>query len=81
MKLDVKLFARAKQIAGSDSVCLELPESARVADIRTALAERFPEMASLVPSLLMAVGTDYADDSMPLDDASEVACFPPVSGG
>lgn len=81
MKLDVKLFARAKEIAGSDSVCVELPESARVADVRMALAERFPEMASLVPNLLMAVGTDYADDSMLLGNASEVACFPPVSGG
>jgi len=81
MKLDVKLFARAKEIAGSDCVRLELPESARVADVRSALADRFPEMAGLIPSLLMAVGTDYADDSMPLGDASEVACFPPVSGG
>jgi len=81
MKVDVQLFARAKEIAGSDRVCLDLPDSARVVDVRTALAARFPEMASLSSSLLIAVGTDYADDAVPLDDASQVACFPPVSGG
>jgi len=81
MKLQVKLFARAKDLAGSDNVELDLPEACNVADLRDALVERFPDMNSLAPSLLVAVNTEYADDSTPLDRAAEVACFPPVSGG
>ena len=81
MMLDVKLFARAREVAGTDQVRLDLGESACVADLRTALAVRFPQMRSLVPSLLVAVGNDYADDRTLLAQDTEVACFPPVSGG
>lgn len=81
MKLRVKLFARARDAVGADQVELELPDSARIADLRMLLAEKFPAMRPLGSSLLVAVGTDYADDEMPLSPDAEVACFPPVSGG
>ena len=81
MRISVKLFARAKEIAGMDTVELELPEQARVSDLRTAIQERFPEMSSLAASLLIAVGNDYANDADILDGTATVACFPPVSGG
>lgn len=81
MKLDVKLFARARDVAGSDRVELELPERARVSDLRIALVERFPELKPLAANLLVAVGTDYADESVGLCEGDDVACFPPVSGG
>jgi molybdopterin converting factor small subunit len=45
------------------------------------LGERFPGLRALIPSLLFAVGTDYADDSTPIEGTREIACFPPVSGG
>jgi molybdopterin converting factor small subunit len=81
MKVEVKLFARARDLAGAGRVEIELPEAGRVADLRTALADRYPELSPLVPNLLIAVGSDYADDSLPLAQHSDVACFPPVSGG
>jgi len=81
MKLEVKLFARARDIAGADTVELDIPNDARVADLRTVLAERYPALESLIPHLLIAVENDYADDSTPLDGTADVACFPPVSGG
>jgi molybdopterin converting factor subunit 1 len=81
MKLNVKLFARARDLVGRDSVEIELPETARVQTLRAALAERFPPLRPLVPNLLFAIGTDYADDATPLDAHREIACFPPVSGG
>lgn len=81
MKLSVKLFARARDLAGSEQVEIDLPDPARVADLRAALGERFAELRPLVPSLLIAVGTEYADDNAPLSSNADVACFPPVSGG
>ena len=81
MKLQVKLFARAKDAAGADSVDVELPEQSTVAALREALTEQFPGLGTMASSLLIAVGNNYADDSAPLDEASDVACFPPVSGG
>ena len=81
MKLDVKLFARAKDIAGTGHVQLDVPDSAKVRDLRSALAEQFPDMSPLIPRLLIAIGTDYADDQVSLHPGANVACFPPVSGG
>lgn len=81
MKLHVKLFARARDLAGSGLIEVELPESANVAQLRQALTVQHPKLMPVVANLLVAVGTDYANDETPLGPGSDVACFPPVSGG
>jgi molybdopterin converting factor small subunit len=58
-----------------------MPSAASVGDLKRSLAERFPQFSPLVPNLLIAVGTNYADDRTILNPDDEVACFPPVSGG
>jgi molybdopterin converting factor small subunit len=81
MTITVKLFARARDLAGTDRVELELPEPGYVKDVREGLATRFPQLSPLVPKLLVAVGSDYARDDVSLSPNADVACFPPVSGG
>ena len=81
MKIQVRLFARARDAAGAEQVTLDLPPESRVGDLRAALATDFPKLAPLAPSLLVAVGNDYAGDQAVLGEHSEIACFPPVSGG
>ena len=66
MKVEVRLFARARDAAGAERVTVELPAGARVVDLRAALAADFPNLRPLAPSLLVAVGTDYADDRVAL---------------
>jgi len=62
MKVNVKLFAVAKQRAGVGQVAVELPDAATVADLKRALAASFPALAPLVPNLMIAVDAEYADD-------------------
>ena len=81
MKVQVRLFARARDLAGNERIDVELPDRASVADLRKALAAQCPSLRSLVPSLLVAIGNEYADDAALLDGSAEIACFPPVSGG
>lgn len=81
MKVSVKLFAWARDLAGMDCVEVEVPSRGRVADLREALGEQLPELRPILANLLVAVGTDYATDETPLGSSGEVACFPPVSGG
>jgi len=81
MRITVQLFARARDLAGTDRVELEIPVRACVADLKQSLAKRFPQVSPLIANLLVAVGTDYADDQTILKPGMEVACFPPVSGG
>jgi molybdopterin converting factor small subunit len=81
MKISVRLFARARDLAGSPVVDLELSESATVADVRAALLQARPQLQPLAATLLVAVGSEYASDATVVPPGADVACFPPVSGG
>jgi len=77
----VKLFAGAKQIAGVPELSLELADHATVADLRTALVARCPDLAPLVRRAMVAVNCQFAPDANTIPAAAEVALIPPVSGG
>ncbi len=81
MKLDIQLFAAARDAAGDAVVPLHLSDTADVAELRRELTAAVPALAPLAASLLVAVNNQYADDNVPLKASDEVACFPPVSGG
>ena len=53
MKTIIKLFAKARDLVGTAEVELDLPESATVADLRSALGEHSPALRLLLPSLLV----------------------------
>ena len=81
MRVHVRLFALAKLRVGRAEVAVELAEPATVADLKQALAAQFPELAPLLPGLLIAVAATYAGDDQAIPPGAEVAAFPPVSGG
>ena len=81
MNIQLKLFAKAKELAGSDVVQLELPADATLKTLKVVLCAQYPQLAKLADQLLYAIDNDYADETTVITESSEVACFPPVSGG
>lgn len=81
MTLRVKLFARARDLAGTSELAVELPAGATVADLRAALALQRPALTGLLPRCVFAVDNEFAADETPLSAEREVALLPPVSGG
>jgi len=79
--IQVRLFARARELAGSDTVTVEAVEGMTVAQLRASLAEQYPSLQPLSRQLLIAVDNAYAGEEEPLHSGQEIACFPPVSGG
>jgi len=77
----VRLFARAKDLAGADSVAVELPAEARVGDLRRRMAQLYPALAGLLQRSALAVNNEFADDAQLLSGTAEIALLPPVSGG
>lgn len=75
------LYAGARGIAGRDALEVELPEPARVADLKRALRAARPELGPLLDCARIAVDHEYADDACILNPESEIALIPPVSGG
>jgi molybdopterin converting factor small subunit len=45
------------------------------------LFARFPKLAAMRKSVLMAVGVDYQGADYVLQEGDEVSLFPPVQGG
>lgn len=81
MTVSVRLFARARELAGAECLHIDLPTGATVADLKQTLGEQTPALRPLVPQLLVAIGTDYVTNETVIPEGMEVACFPPVSGG
>lgn len=79
--LRVKLFAQARQLAGSSEVEIPWTDGECVSKLKSVLTEQHPKLGQLMPRLLVAVNNEYADDERVIDGKDEVACFPPVSGG
>ncbi len=81
MQVTVRLFAVARQRVGRPEVIVELQDPATIGDLRRSLAASFPELAPILPNLMFAVATEYADDWTTIPIGAEVAAIPPVSGG
>ena len=81
MKISLQLFARARDLAGTSPITLELPDDATVDSLRHVLLTDYPQLEALRESLLWAVNHDYVTGQHPISPQDSVACFPPVSGG
>ena len=75
----VRLFARARDLAGADHVTVDLPDGATVADLRRRLGETHPRLADLLARSALAVADEFAADALVLPPAAEIALLPPVS--
>jgi molybdopterin synthase catalytic subunit len=82
MTVTVLLFAILRERAGSDSVEIDLPEGATVADAFERLGDA-PGLGELVGSrsLRMAVNREYASAGTAIQPGDELALIPPISGG
>ena len=77
--MTVLLFARARDMVGSD--CVEIEQAATVRELRRRLAEKYPKLASLLEKSAIAVNDEFARDDAVLAPGAQVALLPPVSGG
>ena len=79
--LQVKLFAKAREVVGSPVAELPWVDGQTVLQLKRDLVEKHPGLQLLISRLLVAVNNDYAADEAAIKAGDEVACFPPVSGG
>ena len=77
----ILLFALARARAGRSTLSVDLAEPATVSDLKAAMIQACPTLAPLMPTLRIAVDSEYAADDLPIPPAAELAAIPPVSGG
>jgi molybdopterin converting factor subunit 1 len=81
MRLRVRLFARLRDLAGTEELERDAAERSDVGAVWRALVSEIPALAAYSGSVSAAVNADYARMDTPVHDGDEVAFLPPVSGG
>jgi sulfur-carrier protein len=79
--MKIRLFARAKDLAGAERIDVDLPPGATVGELRRRIGEQYPALVGLLARSALAVNEEFADDGLTLPVSANVALLPPVSGG
>jgi molybdopterin converting factor small subunit len=81
MQVRVSFYSWFKDLTGCAQIATTLPEGATLGQLHEQLMARFPKLAAVKNSTLLAVGVEYQPRDHVLRDGDEVALFPPVQGG
>lgn len=81
MSVTVHFYSYFKDLAGCAEAVEEVAPGATIADLVGKLFGRFPKLAAMEKSMLVAVGVDYQPRSYALGEGDVVSLFPPVQGG
>lgn len=80
MKVSVLLFARYRELAGRETVEVEVPAGSTLASIWSRVQESVPALKS-EGRPLMACDRAYVGPDRVIEGGEEIAAFPSVSGG
>jgi molybdopterin converting factor small subunit len=81
MKVDVQFFSRLRDLAGVQEMELEIPESAKVADLLEILYSRTPVLRDWDKSILVAAGVEFVGRDYVVQPDDRISIMPPVQGG
>jgi molybdopterin converting factor subunit 1 len=81
MHVNVRLFARLRDLAGASELIREVPQEGTVEAVWRALVADFPQLGPYRTSVSSAVNAEYVRMSALVQEGDEVAFLPPVSGG
>jgi len=81
MNVKVNFFSYLREQTGCAQTDAELPANTTLGALHEQLMSRFPKLAAMKKSTLLAVGVDYQPRDYVLKDGDEVSLFPPVQGG
>ncbi len=81
MTIQVQFYSYFKDLTGCESKTESLEAGSTIQDLLDRLFERFPRLAEMPNSILVAVGVEYQPRDHVLNAGDEVSLFPPVQGG
>jgi len=81
MKVRLLYFAVLRDIAGTDTQELALPDGTTAAQVWERLRGTFAKLADYTQPPMIAINETYADPGAVLRDGDELAFIPPVAGG
>ena len=81
MTVPVHFYSYFKELTGCAQTTEAVPPGCTVGELHQNLVARFPKLAQMQKSTLIAIGVEYQPRSYVLKEGDEVSLFPPVQGG
>ncbi len=81
VNFSIIFFATLKDKIGAGKLDVQFPSEPTVSELRQYLGEHFPAAKLFLAHSITSVNRQYAFDEDRIPQGSEVALFPPVSGG
>jgi molybdopterin converting factor small subunit len=81
MRVKVSFYSYFKDQSGCAHASETLTDGSTLGDLLQQIQKRFPKLAGMKNSTLMAVGLEYQRADYVLQEGDEVSLFPPVQGG
>lgn len=81
MQIPVHFYSYFKELTGCVETSETLPDGGTIDDLLKQLIARYPKLAAMQNSTLIAVGVEYQGKEYVLKVGDEVSLFPPVQGG
>lgn len=81
MRITIKYFAIIRETLGRGEETRDVPESTTAGDLLDQIGADAPNVARMLPALMIMVNQEYATRGQVLQDGDELALIPPVSGG
>ena len=81
MQVKVSFHSYFKDLTGCAETTEMLAEGSTLGALHEKVMTKFPKLAAMKKSTLLAVGVDYQPRDYGLKDGDEVSLFPPVQGG
>jgi molybdopterin converting factor small subunit len=81
MQVHVQFHSYFKDLTGCAHTRETVSAGSTLGALHDQLMARFPKLAAMKKSTLLAVGVDYQPRDYLLQEGDEVSLFPPVQGG
>jgi len=82
-KIEILLFAKAKELAGKGSLVTELPINLSYPELVKQILAIIPGLSEIEHNFVLALNEEYIDlaDHLALKAGDVIAVIPPISGG
>ena len=81
MQVQVQFFSNLKELAGTSTRLIEIPQGSRVADLLDVIYARAPALRAWDKSILIGTGVEFVERDYALRPNEDIAIMPPVQGG
>jgi len=81
VKIQVQFYAQLRDLAGRQTLDVDLAKGTAVSDLLEQIYRKVPVLRSHDKSILVGAGVEFVDRNYRLKSGDEISIMPPVQGG